>query len=157
MVHGYTRQQGLIVRPDMLHRCQEADKVLSLAWRWVNRQEGAGSQQHLAHWLKTQGAEIEDLTSTLTAYSERELAGYIARGDADIGFGCQSVALESGLGFIPLVTESFDFVMPQSIYFRRQLQQLFSMLTSPQTRQLALMLGGYDLTDCGKLLWNPSK
>jgi len=144
------------MRADMHHRCQEEDKVASMPWRWVSRQGGAGSQQHLEHWLLKQGARLDQLNVVLTAYSERELAGYIARGDADIGFGCQSVALESGLSFVPLIKESFDFVMPQSIYFRRQLQQLFTMLAGGHARQMAALLGGYDLTDCGQLLWSAS-
>ncbi|MCL1075635.1 helix-turn-helix transcriptional regulator [Shewanella dokdonensis] len=155
MVHGYNRQQGLIVRPELHHQCQEEDKVLSLPWRWVSRQGGAGSQQHLEHWLMKRGSSLKDLNTVLTAYSERELAGYLARGDADIGFGCQAVAMESGLGFVPLLTESFDFVMPQGIYFRRQLQQLFKLLAGSSSRQMAALLGGYDLTDCGQLLWSP--
>lgn len=154
MVHGYTRNQGLMVRQDMHHKCQEEHQVLSQPWRWVSRQAGAGSQQHLEHWLLKQGAHIEQINCVFTAYSEKELAGYIARGDADIGFGCQSVAQESGLNFIPLIKESFDFVMPQSMYFRRQLQHIFTLLASPQSRHLASMLGGYDLTDCGQLLWS---
>jgi putative molybdopterin biosynthesis protein len=156
MVHGYTRKQGLMMRSDMLQQCQEEDKIVSLPWRWVARQAGAGSQQHLEHWLMKQGAALTHINTNVIAYSERELAAFVARGDADIGFGCQSVAMESGLSFIPLVTESFDFVMPQGIYFRRQLQHLFDMLSSTQTRQLAATLGGYDLTDCGQLLWNPN-
>ena len=154
MVHGYTRKQGLMMRSDMHHRCQELDEISQQSWRWVARQAGAGSQQHLEQWLMKQGATFEQLNSNLVAQSERELAGYIARNDADIGFGCQSVALESGLSFVPLVTESFDFVMPQGIYFRRQLQRLFNLLAEPQSQQLAATLGGYDLTDCGKIIWN---
>lgn len=156
MVHGYSRQQGLIMRSDMHHRCQEEDKVVGMPWRWVSRQQGAGSQQHLEHWLLKQGTRLELLNVVLMAYSERELAGYIARGDADIGFGCQSVALESGLSFVPLIKESFDFVMPQSIYFRRQLQQLFTMLSEGHSRQMAAILGGYDLSGCGQLIWSAS-
>jgi molybdate-binding protein len=56
---------------------------------------------------------------------------------------------------VPLLTESFDFVMPQGIYFRRQLQQLFKLLAGSSSRQMAALLGGYDLTDCGQLLWSP--
>ncbi|KFZ36682.1 DNA-binding protein [Shewanella mangrovi] len=155
MVHGYNRQQGLIVRPELLHRCQEEETVLLQPWRWVTRQGGAGSQQHLEHWLMKRGVAVESLNAVLTAFSERELAGSIARNEADIGFGCQAVAQESGLGFVPLLTESFDFVMPQGIYFRRQLQQLFKMLVNPGTRQMAAQLGGYDLTDCGQIIWSP--
>ncbi|QSX33571.1 helix-turn-helix transcriptional regulator [Shewanella avicenniae] len=155
MVHGYNRQQGLIVRPELLHRCQEEEMVLLQPWRWVTRQGGAGSQQHLEHWLMKRGATVDSLNAIITAFSERELAGCIARNEADIGFGCQAVAQESGLGFVPLLTESFDFVMPQGIYFRRQLQQLFKMLVNPGTRQMAAQLGGYDLTDCGQIIWSP--
>lgn len=156
LVHGYSRQQGLIVRPDMLDRCQEEDKLPLLPWRWVSRQAGAGSQQQLEHWLTKQGCQLGQLNSVVTAYSERELAGYISRGDADIGFGCLSVARESGLGFVPLTTESFDFVMPQSIYFRRQVQALFKLLSDTHTQETAHMLGGYNLEGCGQLLWSPN-
>lgn len=157
MIHGYTRQQGLIVRPDIQHRCLEQSQILGQPWRWIFRQEGAGSQQHLEHWLLSQGARADQLNAVITAFSERELAGYIARGDADIGFGCQAVAAESGLGFVPLLSESFDFVMTQSIYFRRQLQQLFTMLASPQTRQMAGVLTGYDLSNTGQLIWTAAQ
>lgn len=102
----------------------------------------------------TRGIAASELDVRFTALSERELAGYIAREDADIGFGCQAVARESGLAFVPLLTESFDFVMSQGIYFRRQLQQLLGMLTAPDTRQVAAMLGGYDLSGSGQLLWS---
>lgn len=156
MVHGYIRQQGLMVRAEMHEQCQNENKIISQPWRWVARQEGAGSQQHLENWLLKQQAKMSHLSARVTAYSERELAAYIARGDADIGFGCQAVAKESGLHFIPLVKESFDFVMPQGIYFRRQLQLLFKLLASPLAHELAATLGGYDLTECGKLLWSPS-
>ncbi|GGI89921.1 helix-turn-helix transcriptional regulator [Shewanella gelidii] len=156
LLHGYSRQQGLMVRPDMHHQCQEEDKVPQYPWRWVGRQAGAGSQQQLEQWLTKHDANLEQLNRVMTAYSERELAGYIARGDADIGFGCQSVANESGLSFVPLVEESFDFVMPQSIYFRRQVQALFKMLASTQTQQVAHMLGGYNLSQCGELIWSPN-
>ncbi|ABM01823.1 helix-turn-helix transcriptional regulator [Shewanella amazonensis] len=154
LVHGYKRAQGLIVRPEMHHRVQDQTELFTQPLRWVRRQNGAGSQQHLEHWLMTRGIAASELDVRFTALSERELAGYIAREDADIGFGCQAVARESGLAFVPLLTESFDFVMSQGIYFRRQLQQLLGMLTAPDTRQVAAMLGGYDLSGSGQLLWS---
>ncbi|MGL4475055.1 MAG: substrate-binding domain-containing protein [Shewanella sp.] len=154
MVHGYQRRQGLLLRPDLHHLGQQQQQLASQPLRWVSRQGGAGSQQHLEHWLLTQGKQISEINQVVTAYSERELAGYIARGDADVGFGCEAVANESGLIFIPILHESFDFVMPQNIYFRRQLQHLFKLLTSTESRQMAALLGGYDLSNTGSLIWS---
>ncbi|WP_192021843.1 helix-turn-helix transcriptional regulator [Shewanella sp. WPAGA9] len=158
LVHGYNRKQGLMMRSETFEQYEAlanaATNTSFKSWRWVARQAGSGSQQHLEQWLLKQGFNFKYLNSTLVAQSERELAGYIARHNADIGFGCQSVALESGLSFVPILTESFDLVMPQGIYFRRQLQQLLDLLQQPESIRLAATLGGYDLTNTGKLLWN---
>ncbi|MBR9727317.1 substrate-binding domain-containing protein [Shewanella intestini] len=156
LVKGYNRAQGLMMRPETYQLCQSVNLITQQSWRWVGRQAGSGSQLHLEHFLAEQHTQLEQINMNITAQSERELAGYIARRDADIGFGCQSVAMECGLSFIPLMTESFDFVMPQGIYFRRQLQQLFTLLNQPQTQQLAKTLQGYDLSQCGTLLWSGS-
>ncbi|MFS1425492.1 helix-turn-helix transcriptional regulator [Shewanella sp. 10N.286.48.B5] len=158
MVHGFNRKQGLMMRPEthLKYEMLADDSTSSSlqSWRWIARQSGSGSQQHLEQWLAKKDINFEEVNSTIVAQSERELAGYIARHNGDIGFGCQSVAFESGLSFVPVLTESFDFVMPQGIYFRRQLQQLLSMFQEPKSIQLAATLGGYDLTDCGKLMWD---
>lgn len=154
LVSGFERHQGIMVRQEMasLFNGKATSPLQSL--RWVSRQKGAGSQRHLEHWLTEKNINPDELLFSATAQSERELAGYIARKNADIGFGCQAVAIESGLHFIPQLTESFDFVMSQSIYFRRQLQALLDLLNQPQTAQLANMLTGYQLQESGKLIWN---
>ncbi|MGL4505321.1 MAG: substrate-binding domain-containing protein, partial [Aeromonas sobria] len=95
------------------------------------------------------------LERTIEVNSERELAAAISRGDADVGPGAQSTATEFGLGFMPLSQECFDLVMPQGVFFRTLLQQLIGWLQSPEGRELAARLGGYDLTQSGKLVWSP--
>ncbi|KPZ70450.1 MULTISPECIES: helix-turn-helix transcriptional regulator [Shewanella] len=153
LVSGFERHQGLMVRQEMASLFDNVNQGTLQSLRWVSRQKGAGSQLHLEQWLTQQHININELLFTATAKSERELAAYIARNNADIGFGCQAVAVESGLHFIPQLTESFDFVMSQSIFFRRQLQALLTLLNQPQTTQLANLLSGYQLTKSGELLW----
>jgi hypothetical protein len=41
------------------------------------------------------------------------------------------------------------------VFFRTLLQQLIGWLQSPEGRELAARLGGYDLTQSGKLVWSP--
>ncbi|MEH8199743.1 MULTISPECIES: helix-turn-helix transcriptional regulator [Aeromonas] len=151
IVHGFRRVQGLVLRQGL----QPKEAKEALDWRWAMRQEGAGSQRALQEWLQTQGESLTRLERTLEVNSERELAAAISRGDADVGPGAQSTATEFGLGFMPLSQECFDLVMPQGVFFRTLLQQLISWLQSPEGRELAARLGGYDLTQSGKLVWSP--
>lgn len=154
LVHLFTRSQGLIVRSMDLERLQVAEEALDYSTRWVVRQEGAGSQRFLNEWLAGNAFPFDQLTVGSTAYSEREVASLIAKGEADIGPGTLSAAREFGLGFIPVCDESFDLVVPRNVYFRRLLQQLFEYLQSPEGLALAQRLQGYDLTRCGRLVWS---
>ena len=155
MVHAASREFGLLMRNEHLHLGQDVEQALSLRYRWLTRQEGAGARYHFDNWLAERGMAGTDLNIVGTAFSERELAASVARGEADFGFGCHGIAGEMGLAFVPLGRESFDLVMPQGVYFRQHLQQLFSVMQSPDTLSQAQRLGGYDLTDSGKLIWSP--
>ncbi|GAA4891555.1 helix-turn-helix transcriptional regulator [Ferrimonas pelagia] len=156
LVHAASRDYGLLMRTEHHHLSQSINEALSLRYRWLTRQEGAGSRYHFDSWLAERGLTGTDLNLVATAFTERELAAGIARGDADFGFGCQGIAGEFGLAFVPLGKESFDFVMPQGVFFRQHLQELITVLQNPDTLTHAQRLGGYDLTDCGKLLWSAS-
>lgn len=153
LVRAFLRTQGLIVHPDHFNP-QQPEQVAIGRLRWVIRQEGAGSQRFLQEWLTEQKYRQDELTISQQAYSERELASMICRGDADIGPGSLSAAREYGLAFIPVCDEAFDLVVPRSVYFRGLFQQLFDYMQSAEGQALANELGGYDLTDCGKMVWN---
>ncbi len=153
LVHLFKRQQGLIVRHVDYERYQDPKEALSFQTRWVVRQEGAGSQRFLGEWLAKQGYPMGQLSQTQVAFSEREVASLIAKGEADIGPGTYSAAKEFGLDFIEVCEESFDLVIPRKVYFRRLVQQLFEYVQSPEGIALAQRLEGYNLSQCGKLIW----
>ncbi|WP_415888233.1 substrate-binding domain-containing protein [Neptuniibacter sp. SY11_33] len=154
LVHLFNRSQGLIVRPMDLERLQDPNEALDYSTRWVTRQEGAGSQRFLNEWLAGHAFPQDQLTVGSVAFSEREVASLIAKGEADIGPGTLSAAREFGLGFIPVCDESFDLVVPRNVYFRNLLQNLFEFLQSPEGLSLAQRLQGYDLSRCGRLIWS---
>jgi len=154
LVHLFNRSQGLIVRPMDLERLQDPSEALDYSARWVTRQEGAGSQRFLNEWLAGHAFPQDQLTVGSIAFSEREVASLIAKGEADIGPGTLSAAREFGLGFIPVCDESFDLVVPRNVYFRNLLQNLFEFLQSPEGLSLAQRLQGYDLSRCGRLIWS---
>ncbi len=154
LVHAANRDFGIMMRSEHHHLGQNVSQTLALQYRWVPRQAGSGSQQQLERFLAEQGSHMNQLNCQAPALSEHELAAAIASGQGDFGLGCQGAAGEYGLAFVPLGTESFDLVMPQGIFFRQQLQHLFKALQQPESQQRARLLGGYDLSDCGKILWS---
>ena len=153
LIRAFRREQGLIVSPPVLNYTQEIDKLFDRQFRWALRQNGAGAQRYLMEILGKHGLNASSLKSEVTALSEREAAAAIAMDLADVAPGARSVAAEFGLGFISFGWESFDFVLPRPIWFRRLFQDLITRLRTGQSLELADELTGYDLTDCGQLLW----
>ncbi len=154
LVHLFRRRQGLIVRSGDRERLSDAQQAFACSTRWVMRQEGAGSQRFLGEWLAGFGQPLDRLNRCHTAYGETQVASLIAKGEADIGPGTLSAAVEFGLAFLPVCEESFDLVVPRNVYFRRLLQHLFEYLQSPEGLCLAQRLQGYDLSRCGHLIWS---
>lgn len=154
MVHGFNRDFGILMRSEHHHLSQELHEMLSLRYRWIPRQVGAGARHHLDNFLAKRDMNTSDLNLCPEALSEHEMGAAIVRGEADFGMGCQGVAGEFGLMFVPLGKESFDLVMPQGVFFRQHLQHLFSTLQAANTIEHANALDGYDLNQCGKLIWS---
>lgn len=150
LVHLFKRQQGLMLNKTL----KDLPNSELLKYRWVVRQEGAGSQRFLKDWLGQQGARLEGIKKTASALTERETASAVAQGLADIGPGTQAAATELGLGFLPVYEEAFELVVPRPVYFRTLLQQLFEWLQSEAGHKKAEELEGYQLDQCGKLVWN---
>ena len=76
-------------------------------------------------------------------------AGQIARP------GCAARRRSSACRSSSLGWESFDLVLPRSVYFRRLFQDLVALIGSERGRRLAAALEGYDLGPLGQLVNDP--
>ena len=156
LVRGFRREQGLLLSPAVADRADGAptvDALLASKHAWVLRQDGAGSQRFFQEMLAHHGASSDDLNVIGRANSEHEAAATLAMGDADIAPGARSAATEAGLAFVPIGWEAFDFALYRGIFFRTLFQRLLDELKTPATHDLARALGGYDLSEVGKLVW----
>ena len=86
--------------------------------------------------------------------TEDEAVQSVRRGDADVTLGLESVARSYGLRFVPLVQERFDLLVDRKAYFDPAMQDLLAFCHDPAFRQRAESLGGYDLADFGRVVWN---
>ena len=152
LIRAFSREQGLIVRPETAARGVDAEHLIGAGYRWVQRQAGAGAQRFFMEMRKMRGIDAA-LNVTVTALSEREAASAIVLDQADVAPGARAAAGEAGLGFIPLGLEAFDLALPRNIWFRRLFQDLLNRLQSGECRQIADRLGGYDFSESGEMIW----
>jgi excisionase family DNA binding protein len=152
LIRAFTREQGVMLRPDLADSVSDAADLIGTGCRWVQRQPGAGAQRFFMEMHRS-GTEAEEINVTVTALSEREAATAIVLDQADAAPGARAAASEAGLAFIPFGTEAFDFALPRNIWFRRLFQELLSRLQTGECRRTADMLGGYDFSSTGELIW----
>jgi putative molybdopterin biosynthesis protein len=152
LVRAFRREQGLMVRRE--HRGELTD-LLQAPLRWALRQRGAGSQRFLQEALvqhRVPVAAIEARAVT-TALSERDAAAHLAMDEADVAPGTRGSAREFGLGFVAVGWEAFDLALSRGVYFRKLFLQLLESLRSGTSVGLAQRLGGYDLSESGRVVW----
>jgi excisionase family DNA binding protein len=154
LIHWARRTQGLITAAGNPLRISGLGDAAQRGLRFATRAGGAGSTRLFEVLLAREGLSLSDLiTVDRPAETHADLATLIETGEADCGLGLQAVA--GHLGFIPLVTdESFDLAMTRRDYFEPAIQTLLAFARSDIFARRAEHLGGYDLTDIGKVLWN---
>jgi excisionase family DNA binding protein len=154
LVRMARREQGVMLSPRVAARAR-LDALAEPELRWAMRQPGAGSQHFLRSKFHDLGLHLDALTVAEVALTERHAASLIVRGRADCAPGVRSAAVEFGLPFLALGWESFDLVLPRSVYFRRLFQDLVALIGSDRGRRLAAALEGYDLGSLGQLVDDP--
>jgi len=154
LLHWAWREQGLVVAPGNPLKLQSLRDVIERQARLVARQEGAGAQQLLMQLLEEAGLEPEQLNVLSgRALTESDVATRVADGEADCGLAVASVARRFRLGFVPLARERFDIALRRRSYFQPPLQALFDFARTAGFAEKAEALGGYDVSEVGKVLF----
>jgi excisionase family DNA binding protein len=151
---AFYREQGLIVAPGLRPAGQDPTPLFGKDVRWAMRQEGAGSQRFLREALARHGVDPAGLRASARAYSEREAAALVATGQADVAPGARAAASEFGLEFVPIGWEAYDLVLFRGVYFRTLFRKLVEQLRGAECQRWAQILGGYDFSESGKIIWS---
>lgn len=153
-IHWARRTQGLIVAAGNPLGIGGLRDAADRGLRFATRSAGAGSQRLLEVLLSREGLSLADLNlAARPAETHADLAALIETGEADCGLGLAAAA--GPLGFLPLVQdEQFDLVMTRRAYFDPPVQRLFAFARTEALARRAAHLGGYDLTDLGRVVWN---
>jgi excisionase family DNA binding protein len=149
------RQQGLVLAPGNPLGIRSLAHLRTRRARIVQRQPDAGSQVLLLHLLRQAGldpAELRLLPQPRHTHLELGLA--ILEGQADVGLAVAAVAMQLKLDFLPLHRERYDLVMRRRDYFEPAFQKLLAFASTAAFAQRAADLGGYDLADLGRVVYN---
>jgi excisionase family DNA binding protein len=154
LIHWARRTQGLITATGNPLGITGLRDAVTRGLRFATRSGGAGTQRLLEVLLAREGLSLADISTTgRPAETHADLAALIETGEADCGLGLQASAGQ--MGFLPLVREeSFDLAMKRRDYFEAPVQTLLAFARTEAFARRAAYLGGYDLTQLGRVLWN---
>ncbi len=148
------REQGLMVAPGNPHHIKTIQDLTRLGIRFINRQRGAGTRLLLDYLLKENGLYADQVQGyDREEYTHMAVAVNVFSGTADVGLGILAAAKALRLDFIPLLPERYDLVVPETTFTDPRFQVLLEVVRSREFQEAAAALGGYDLKDCGTILW----
>jgi excisionase family DNA binding protein len=155
LIRWAKRQQGLLLAPGNPHGLTRLEDIARPGLRLAHRQPDAGVSHLLQGLLARHRIDGSQLTwAAHPSLSEDDLALAIRQGEADVGVGIEAAARRQGLAFIPLQQEHFDLAMRRRHYFEPAMQRLLEFARCERFVQRAEALGGYDISELGKVMYN---
>ena len=149
------REQGIVTAAGNPLAIRSIPDALGRKARVALRQKGAGAQLLLMRLLAAEGIEPEALSAAgPPASTGQDLALAVRAGSADWGIATRAIADTHGLGFVPVLWESFDLVLRRRTYFEPGVQALMRFLNSDAFAERAAALGGYDVCAAGAVRLN---
>lgn len=148
------RHLGLITRPENASRIATLADLARHGTRFINRQRGAGTRVWLEAQLRRAGISTDQIDGYDREVTTHEaVARAVAEGEATAGLGIETAALEYGLRFTPLTTETYHLIIPATIWDTDAICAIRAWLGAEEGRAAIAALGGYDVSESGNMIW----
>ena len=152
LIHLAMRQQGLLVAPGNPRQIQGVSCLARPDLTFINRQRGSGTRMLLDYQLTRLNIDARQINGyEKEVGTHMTVAASIAAGTVDAGMGVQAAAQALGLDFLPVASEQYDLLMNFAPHDDR-MALIIQVLQSADFRQEVEALGGYDLSNAGKLI-----
>ncbi len=154
LLHLAGRVQGLIVPKGNPRSLTSLEDLAQPGVQFVNRQRGSGTRVLLDFKLR----ELDIPPSAVSGYEREQythlaIAADVAGGAADVGLGILAAARALELDFVPLFNEQYQLVIPREHYESPVIAPVLSIINDPAFQSEVNALGGYDVTEMGRLVW----
>ena len=154
LVNLVYRQQGLIVARGNPKGIHIVNDLIRKEIRYINRQRGAGTRILLDFKLKEMNINENQICGyDREEYTHMAVAAAVASGSADVGMGIMAAAKALDLDFIPVVEERYDLCVPAEYMETPYITRLLDGMQMEEFKLAVQKLGGYDLKDCGKIMF----
>ncbi len=156
VIHLVMREQGLILPKNNPENVQSIKDLQEKQLQFINRQAGSGTRVLFDYQLSQLGISPETIKGYENdEYTHMSVAVDVLSGRADAGLGIMAAARALDLDFIPVVTESYDLVIPDRFYQTQKVQVLLDTIHSGEFLSRVKDLGGYSTADTGQILYQP--
>ena len=154
LVHLVDREQGLIIRRENPKNIRGIEDLARRDVTFINRQAGSGTRVLLDYKLGRLGLDPADIIGySSEEFTHMAVAVAVLGGTADAGLGIYAAAKALNLDFIPVITESYDLVIPAEEWDTEKIRLLMDIIQSDTFKSRVAALGGYHTETTGKLLW----
>jgi putative molybdopterin biosynthesis protein len=156
LVNLVYRQQGLLVLKGNPKNIQGFKELQRSDIRFINRQAGSGTRLLTDKYIK----ELNINAQTIDGYEREEythmgIASAVLSGIADTGLGIFAASQALGLDFIPVAKERYDLAILEEFYTSDMIQKLLDLIQNDtEFKDTVKTLGGYDITDMGKVIYS---
>lgn len=149
------REQGLIVPRGNPKKIMGFKDIADNGYSFINRQKGAGTRlltDKILHDSRLDPSHIPGYD--YEEYTHMNVAAAIAGGSVDTGMGIRAAALALNLDFIPIAEERYDLIIPQRFINDIHVTTALELIrTSSDFHEKIIALGGYNLRDCGSVMY----
>jgi putative molybdopterin biosynthesis protein len=154
IVHLVCRMQGFYVAKGNPKEINSWEDLTRPEVLMINRECGCGTRILLDEHLR----KLKIDSSLINGYEKEDfshlaVASTVARGEADVAIGNEKPALQvQDIDFIPIQKERYELVIKKQNLSRYPFNIILDILNSKEFQAELLGIGGYDLTEMGKII-----
>jgi putative molybdopterin biosynthesis protein len=154
LIHLVNRDQGFMIQPGNPRKIKSIEDLARKDIVFINRQRGSGTRILLDFRLKQAGIAPDSIPGYANEeFTHMAVAAAVAGGSADTGLGIYAAARALKLDFIPMITESYDLVIPADFMDTEFIRLLLEIIHSDEFKIRVKQLGGYHVEKTGDLVW----
>ena len=149
------REQGLIVPAGNPENINSFKDIAERGHTFINRQKGAGTRLLTDKILREEGIVADEINGYgHEEYTHMSVAAAVANRSVDTGLGIRAAANALALDFVPVAEERYDLIVPQIHAGDKKVVKVLELIrTNKELHDAILTLGGYNLRDCGKVMY----
>ncbi|MBF0101016.1 MAG: molybdopterin biosynthesis protein [Desulfobacterales bacterium] len=147
------RDQGLIIQKGNPKNIQGIKDLCRNDIAFINRQPGSGTRILLDFELNRHGISKDSIHGyNVEESTHMAVAVAVQSGTVDVGLGIVAAANALKLDFIPIITEQYDLIIPDSFFLTDPIQRLMDTIQTATFKNRLNALGGYHTERTGEII-----